>query len=168
MFLLSAFSGILRSENATREVNENWNELIGDALDLDFATNPQNISETIRDFYIGSNENITKENRDNLTNLFSDRFYIHPAKVFADYHVKNKGRRDSVYLYVLSENVPKSYASSLVKLWDPLETDFGASHADEVQFLFPNGKFPRIDLGSPFANFSQMMVKIWVNFANTG
>jgi len=44
----------------------------------------------------------------------------------------------------------------------------GASHADELQLLFPYDDFPYIPLDSVHANMSLTMVKLWVSFAENG
>lgn len=44
----------------------------------------------------------------------------------------------------------------------------GASHADELQLLFPYDDYPYVPLDSEYATLSKTMVKLWVSFAADG
>jgi len=126
--------------------------------------------------------------------MFTDRRNTHPATVFAGFQLSESMRDGgkNVYLYYFSESVEVSQVRSKLERYGTNESlgnwDFvsqsirtfcriwiikeksalGAAHGDELQFLFPYYPFPFIPLGSKNANFSQVMVHLWVSFADTG
>jgi len=172
---------------------QNWTESLIPALYLQYTqqnlTRLEDMSLRIRDFYFGAPaENETErilgeDNFRNFTNIYTDRLYTHPAATMTNFlrqkyeesagrslfrRRTSSGRRPSAYFYHFSNKVNTSRADPLVEMYNGNSEYFGECHADELQFFFPFDAFPYIPMGHPYANFSQMVVKLWVNFARTG
>lgn len=62
------------------EINERWNELAPILLDFNYtlpASKWSSVSQNIKNFYLGENQEITKEQLPKLIELFGDRlFYV--------------------------------------------------------------------------------------------
>jgi hypothetical protein len=165
--------------------NSNWTSSIVPPLYLQYsAEDPEAIALEIQEFYFGNNS-IDNATVRNLTNIYTDRLYVHPAATISTflrskYNATNQtnSRRGfswtrrqenpQVYLYYFSHEVEKSRADPAQLQFDGGNAYFGECHADELQFFFPFEAFPNIPMGHKYANFSQMVVRLWVSFADTG
>jgi carboxylesterase type B len=167
---------VLTNPNTTKEVDQNWTAWAIPTLSLDKPPglkDPERIANEAREFYLGT-KNLSREIEQNLTDMISDRNFFHPANVFATF-LKNsgsgrrgRGRNQNVYLYYFNEKADKSYADGVIGPYGANDTFLGAGHADELQFFFPYDPYPSVPLGSQHANFSKMLIRLWVSFANTG
>lgn len=71
-----------------------------------------------------------------------------------------------VYYYLFSYRGSVSFSKIF---GDPIH-DYGVSHADELQYLFPVGEqlFKNIPLSDEDVKVIDILTKLWYNFAKTG
>ncbi|CAG7822286.1 unnamed protein product [Allacma fusca] len=156
--LISALD-ILREREKINALNENWVEESKSILEFRKVPSDETLLK-IRQFYF-QGENITNSTRSNLVNVYSDSVWVHSTKMAAMAHA----RHGPVYLYWLTREAAKSFASESMKGYDP---PFGVCHGDELQYLFLYNGFPEIPIESTHAKFSQKLVRNWAVFADTG
>jgi len=176
-------------QSLLEDYNANWAEQDLVSLHFEekfypngFTEDPGAIVHRIHNFYFG-NDNVTAQNGQNLTDMDSDRDFTHPTYMTAHFTLQaysklTKSRRKhvsrpSVYLYYLTEQVPKSFWIEMYLrngMNVSVEDVHGAGHVDELQFLFPNAgyNYPEIPVGAPQYNFSKMLIRLWTSFADTG
>ena len=95
------FKGILNVPVLTKELDEDWLRIAPLTLMYDDIVPPQHQNETsrkIRDFYFG-NQSISTETRDQLSDLYSDRFFVYPTEKAARLYSKHGG---PTYLYLFT------------------------------------------------------------------
>ncbi|ODN01050.1 Fatty acyl-CoA hydrolase precursor, medium chain [Orchesella cincta] len=156
---ITAAIAILKSADATEEINANFSSIIPSLIRMN-VTNEE--SQLIKTFYFGDND-ISNDTERNLTNLVSDRIMVHASKVSADFH----GALSDTYLYYLSKRPRKSYSDKYLVGFPPKPD--AASHADELQFLFPYSGYPEYPTtDTEYFPFSEYMVRLWAHFAKTG
>jgi carboxylesterase type B len=115
-------------------------------------------SDKIRKFYFGQ-EVISKENRRNLTNLYTDRYFIHGVKETILLHAK----KSPVYPYIFTFQGDFSFLSFF-----GVNDIKGVTHGDDTQYFFNTSSTPELKPGSESEKFSEKIVKLWVSFAETG
>ncbi|CAG7835487.1 unnamed protein product [Allacma fusca] len=150
---------LLRDDDKINALNENWVEESKTILEFRKIPSEEKLMK-IRKFYF-QRHNITNSTRSSLVNLYSDNSWVHGTKVAALAHAQHS----PVYLYWLTREAAKSYASASMIGYDP---PFGVTHADELQYLFLYDGYPEIPIGSTHARFSQKLIRNWVVFADTG
>jgi carboxylesterase type B len=165
---------ILISPELTSYFNDHWEIAAVEALILKSVPglkDPERIANAAREFYIGS-ANISRAIETNLTAMMSDRTFIHPAALVADFHKKARNHihnqtEDQIYVYYFNKQSDKSYADPVLIEYGS-DKFLGAGHADELQYIFPYESFSYIPTDSPHFNFSRMLVRLWASFADSG
>lgn len=164
---------------------ENWTQMIVPTLYLQYTTQDpirlDEMAKKIQNFYLGKNGNenplLRKSNLRNFTKVFTDRLYSHPAATITQflrqkYRMESspfkRGSKQNIYFYQFSHEVEKSRADPVQAKFDGNAEYFGVCHADELQFFFPMEDFPYICMKHPYRKFSQLVVKLWVDFARNG
>ncbi|XP_051166329.1 venom carboxylesterase-6 [Leptopilina boulardi] len=123
----------------------------------------KNVTQSIRDFYLGD-QPIDASTRFEVTDMYSDAWFI----VCADNAVRD-------HLDLLSSPIYYYYfgyrgSASFSKLFGDQERDYGVSHADDLQYLFPVGEqlFQDTPLTTEDHKIIDLLTSLWFNFANTG
>jgi len=151
------------------------------------ARDPIALACTISDFYLPNGiKNFSTEIFWNVTNMFSDRMYVHPAHVISRKQFKrNLGqelpkeirgsrwrkevKKKGVFIYYFTHPVDASHVEDLKALVNYEGVKDAPAHGDELQFLFPmDYRFPPITPDHKYINFSRSFVKLWTNFADIG
>ncbi|CAG7830066.1 unnamed protein product, partial [Allacma fusca] len=152
---------ILMNEKALGELNTEFNKWIPISLMyediLPHVGQRDHVSQQIKSFYFG-NKMIGADTRENLTNMYSDRFFVHGVQTAAF----NFAKYASVYPFL----VTYTGANSNLKLFGIGEVK-GVAHSDDLQYFFemPN---MAINPGTRCEIFSKKVIKIWASFAYYG
>ncbi|XP_021957941.1 esterase 6 [Folsomia candida] len=154
---------IMKDEKLLAEVNDEWMEhapsyflyddpnVSKDAKDI--------ISKRIYKFYFGDKK-ISQETFDNLTNLYSDSFFIHEIRNTILLHAKHA----PVYPIILGF---EGYEWSQLMRFG-YEKPLGMTHADDLPFLFNYELYPKFVPKSFPETTSKYFVKAWVTMATQG
>jgi carboxylesterase type B len=176
---------VIREPEATKQVNENWMEVLPTMLKYD--PKQKDLTRKIKEFYFGPGEQLDVANNiEKFSDMLSDRLFIYPTFDAA----KMQSPYSPVYLYYISYK-PKTSVYQLITsitpngkispvlefmysklkrwLWEEvlgLEfTTYGPSHGDEVSLLFNVHFLAAISEGHPDYEFSKTMVKLWASCA---
>jgi carboxylesterase type B len=158
----SAF--ILANPELSADLKENWKEIFPVTLQFNnvyykFPPSVQTkMAEKIYSYYFG-NKSIDTNSRQELTDVFSDRFFnqgVKKAMVLASAYTK-------VYPYMFTHNRGDYTLLQVLHI----EGNYGVSHADELTFLFSDfhGDAPEFKKGSASEQVSKNLVKLWASFA---
>lgn len=152
---------MLASDNATALLNRNFHQSAQQFLGMNLTMEESNLMRT---FYF-DNKAIGVDTERNLTNLVSDRMIVHGSKVVADLH----SSVGDTYLFYFKKGAKKSYSASFFEPFPSLDLEEIASHADEIQFLYPYSGYPYIEPSdTKYFPFSEFLVKLWAHFGKTG
>nr|QCC89025.1 carboxylesterase 10 [Meteorus pulchricornis] len=123
----------------------------------------QDVSKKIRNFYVGD-RSFDESTKFELIDMYSDAWF----NAGADMAVKD-------HLNVLSSPVFYYYfaykgRASFSRIFGDAKGDYGVSHADELQYLFPVGEqlFKDIALSREDNQIIDIITELWFNFAKTG
>ncbi|CAL8104261.1 unnamed protein product [Orchesella dallaii] len=112
----------------------------------------------LRKFYFGTRP-VGQDTLMNFVNIYSDSQFIHRSRKTALTHAKYA----PVYASVLSFKGIWSQAFGY-----GFRDILGMTHADDLPYLFTDSRYPPFPAGSESEGFSKLLVKLWVNFANSG
>ncbi|CAO1442227.1 unnamed protein product, partial [Diamesa serratosioi] len=151
------------------KLNKDWDRALPTSLYYDHLEDKKQdaITKEINDFYFNG-EKFTESNGGNLTNMYSDGWFIAGMMDNLEYRLKNN-QRDNTYVYLFSH---KGTASWTEKVKGGAENDYGTSHADDLLYMFPMRKevstyFNSIPTEQDI-QLTKTLVELWVNFAYTG
>ncbi|CAK9831367.1 Venom carboxylesterase-6 [Anthophora retusa] len=121
------------------------------------------VASEIRKFYFG-NSPIDNSTRFKVVDMYSDAWFTHAAQTSVRHYLEKQS--SPVYYYYLAY---KGSASFSIIFGDP-NNDYGVSHADELQYLFPVGEqlFKHIPLSKDDLKMIDVITSLWYNFASTG
>lgn len=95
-------------------LNENWDNEI--AKLLQFKDNSEKeYSKKMHQFYFGD-QKVSNDTRYNLTNLMSDRMFVHPASLSSKLITEHNS---TVFLYYLTKEANVSWAAEVTQYFDP-------------------------------------------------
>lgn len=96
--------------------------------------------------------------------MYSDAWFGHAAHTAVRDYLKTQS--SPIYYYYFSY---KGSASFSTIFGDPTK-DYGVSHADDLQYLFPVGEqlFQDIKLSAEDNRMINILTSLWFNFANSG
>ncbi|XP_063991352.1 uncharacterized protein LOC135169896 [Diachasmimorpha longicaudata] len=121
------------------------------------------VTAKIREFYLGDRE-IDESTRMNVLHMYSDAMFTFNTAKSVEKHLKSLG--SPIYYYYLAYRGTNSWS----KLFGDEKRDYGVSHCDDLQYLFPQG-----DIFSPGAQLTEddgkmvdIITSLWYNFAKTG
>ncbi|ODN01879.1 Esterase FE4 [Orchesella cincta] len=160
---------ILRDSIKLKALNEHWSHELPTHLmyKKENVHQHDDFSKAIRKFYFGSKPILGNkaEDRERLTNMISDRLFIYPTRRTALIHRSIlKEQQNKIFLYCFSYKGYFSYMNGF-----EVSDTYGASHADELQYLFNQRIFySKISPGSEADKMIDKMVALWSNFAKTG
>ncbi|XP_060814384.1 carboxylic ester hydrolase [Bombus pascuorum] len=121
------------------------------------------VGAKIRKFYFDQAA-IDNSTRFQLINMISDSWFTHAARTSVrDYLEKQSS---PVYYYYLSYRGSASFS----RIFGDINNNYGVSHADELQYLFPVGEqlFKDIPLSEKDLEMVDVLTSLWFNFANSG
>lgn len=100
----------------------------------------------------------------NVLQMYSDAWFSHAAHSSVRDYLKTQS--SPVYYYYLAY---RGSASFSIIFGDP-SNDYGVSHADELQYLFPVGEqlFQHIPLSEKDQEMVDTITTLWFNFADSG
>ncbi|XP_063822408.1 cholinesterase 2-like [Ostrinia nubilalis] len=113
------------------------------------------VAENVRQFYIGD-EDISASMKWEISDFSSDFFFNHPNYRFIQKYLENGG--NNVYHYLFSYDGDRNFVKRRLNI-----TDSGASHADEITYLFDFTPFNE----SPTSDDQLVidrMTTLWTNF----
>lgn len=121
------------------------------------------VASEIRKFYFG-NSPIDNSTRFKVIDMYSDAWFTYAAQTSVRHYLEKQS--SPVYYYYLAY---KGSASFSIIFGDP-NNDYGVSHADELQYLFPVGEqlFKHIPLSKDDRKMIDVITSLWYNFASTG
>ncbi|XP_046399205.1 juvenile hormone esterase-like [Ischnura elegans] len=163
-------AAILSVEQSAKEINEEFIERVGPlALRLEeTASDPKEASKRIRQFYFGEKDIDIKTHKE-LTDLFTDRILKNSLKLSLELLV-NAPTSKPVYYYEFSHRGKYSFLDAM-----PMKNkttngliDWGVGHCDELTYLFPHADVLKGPLNDDDIHISDVMVKMWTDFANLG
>lgn len=178
-------AGIFVNASLQEFVSTNWNDLSPNFFRYDKSA--KNLTDKIRKFYIGddspSQQRLAfKENFQHITNIFSDRLYIHATRET----VKIQSKFSKIYLYYFTYplqrgmtylfDIDPDLPILLQFIWKEIRwflnehifqvpnLFLGCGHGDDIALLF---KFPVFHLSPDSKDFamSRQLVKLWADFA---
>lgn len=89
----------------------------------------------------------------------------------------NYGTHEAVQDFIITQTSPIFYyyfayrgSVSFTTIFGDPVNDYGVSHADDLQYLFPVGEqlFPNTPLSEKDEEMINVMTYLWYNFANSG
>ncbi|XP_011864448.1 PREDICTED: esterase E4 [Vollenhovia emeryi] len=164
-------AGIYGRENSVEELENNFNEIAPISLFYDERYNVTNknlqneISSSIRNFYFGHDSiNSTEDSRFKVVDMYSDSWFNHGTYEAVQDFIVNQ--TSPVFYYYFAYRGSASFTSIF---GDPVK-NYGVSHADDLQYLFPVGEqlFPDTPLSEKDKEMISLMTYLWYNFANSG
>lgn len=127
------------------------------------------ITKKINEFYFNEKHDWSKENHQDLTNLFTDAWFWHGVEEYLMKRLSapRKAQAGSTYVYLFNHKAPASF-TELFK--GGFEDYYGVCHAEELQYLFPLAEqlFVTAQPTRRDAMLREAMVQMWVNFARIG
>ncbi|XP_071518499.1 carboxylic ester hydrolase-like isoform X2 [Panulirus ornatus] len=175
--MLDLISGITEHEGAFLSAPTYANEALRSALKYNFVQNapialefaagdvsPLNQSVLIFDHYL-KGLNLDAQHADNVTEMFTDRYFRVCHDLTTTLHAKNVKRADKkTYRYELRHRGQHS-------LTDLFSLDMGkhwVSHADDLFYLFSGGPLWKPLERQEDLELRDVITKLWANFAATG
>lgn len=121
------------------------------------------VTKKIREFYLGDRA-IDNSTRFNLIDMYSDAWFIHAAQTSVRHYLRTQS--SPVYYYYFAYRGSASFS----KIFGDPTQDYGVSHADELQYLFPVGEqlFPDVPLSPEDQRMIDVLTSLWCNFAKFG
>ncbi|KMQ87359.1 venom carboxylesterase-6 [Lasius niger] len=123
------------------------------------------ISSSIRKFYFGSEDiDESDEARFKVIDMYSDAWFNHGTHEAIQEFIANQ--TSPVYYYYFAYRGSASFSS----IFGDTERNYGVSHADELQYLFPVGEqlFKDTELSKEDHEIINIMTELWYNFADSG
>ena len=162
-------AALIYNSELTSDLLKNWNRALPISLYYNHIEPEKRdeITKKIDEFYF-KNEKLTHSTMQNLTNLYTDRWFFHPMVDNLKLRFANEQLAETfVYLFT-----HKGACSFTEVFKGGAEIFYGTSHAEELQYLFPI----RQDLPDLFSSIPteedkrvrSIITKLWVNFAYFG
>ncbi|XP_043501481.1 esterase E4-like [Polistes fuscatus] len=164
------------SEEDLKRMDQNLNYYIEQ---LAISKEPEKIDRLVKDvrnYYFGNDKPITKEAIPSLISFMSDIFFCHPTNIIVDDRRKRKCA--PTYLYKFSYVGDETTITQLLRLSKMQSENLcyypkGASHADELSYLFylplckAKNPLPPAK-GTKDRAMIERLTYLWTNFAKTG
>nr|XP_029723886.1 venom carboxylesterase-6-like [Aedes albopictus] len=150
-------------------LNQHWDRALPLSLYYDHHEDPnkrQEITEAINKFYF-NNRKLVKETEQNLTNLYSDAWFLAGMDEYLRIRLTKSNTLGTVgptYVYLFAQRT----AASFTEIFEGgKENYYGVCHAEELQFLFPIAKdlFVTAVPTPEELQVRKVITKLWVNFA---
>ncbi|XP_011149322.1 venom carboxylesterase-6-like [Harpegnathos saltator] len=120
------------------------------------------ITSKIREFYFGDRA-IDETTRFKVIDMYGDAWFNHGAYTSIRDYLKTQS--SPVYLYYFAYRGSVSFS----RIFGDSTKDYGVSHADDLQYLFPVGEqlFQDTPLSTDDQRMIDVMTSLWFNFANS-
>lgn len=171
---MTSDEGVLKSgsliynQELTADLLKSWDRALPISLYYNHHSDEkiEEITRKIDDFYF-NNQKLTIDTQSNLTNLWTDAWFMH---AMMDYlNIRFSSEHADTFVYYFSHKGASSF-SEIFKAGS--EAYYGTAHAEELQYLFPIRKdLPYFFSSIPTEDdkkLSKIMTKLWVNFAYSG
>ncbi|XP_053670190.1 juvenile hormone esterase [Anopheles nili] len=167
-------ASLINVPNLRRSINENWDHALPISLYYDHhkLSRQREITQLINDFYF-NNQKLTQQTEKNLTNLYSDAWFLAGMDEYLRIRFLNNSQRQSqvkagpTFVYLFAQKASASF-TEIFK--GGKENYYGVCHAEELQYLFPIAKdlFHSAVPTDEEHKVRRIITKLWVNFARTG
>ncbi|XP_066593320.1 carboxylic ester hydrolase [Prorops nasuta] len=121
------------------------------------------VTKKIREFYFGDRD-IDTSTKFSTINMYSDAWFTHGAsRTIRDYF---KQMSSPLYYYYFAYKGSASFS----RIFGDPSQDYGVSHADDLQYLFPVGEqlFQDTPLSQEDHKMIDSVTSLWFNFAKSG
>ncbi|XP_058454954.1 carboxylic ester hydrolase [Malaya genurostris] len=153
-------------------LNEHWDRALPVSLNYDHhdERRQQEITNAINKFYF-NNQQLIKETEQNLTNLYTDAWFLAGMDEYLHIRLEGDSRRKTpagpTYVYLFAQRTAASFTEIFEGGQDKY---YGVCHAEELQFLFPIARDLFVtSIPTPEElEVRRIITKLWVNFARTG
>uniref|UniRef100_A0A182QQQ3 Carboxylic ester hydrolase n=1 Tax=Anopheles farauti TaxID=69004 RepID=A0A182QQQ3_9DIPT len=155
-------------------LNDHWNDALPVSLYYDHhdLDRQRQITNQINNFYF-NNQQLVKATEQNLTNLYSDAWFVAGMDEYLRIRLLGSERRPSgatvgpTYVYLFAQKASASFTEIFE---GGKENYYGVCHAEELQYLFPIAKdlFHTAIPTEDELEVRRIITKLWVNFARTG
>ncbi|KAG7212180.1 hypothetical protein KM043_012520 [Ampulex compressa] len=121
------------------------------------------VTKKIKEFYFG-NRAIDDSTRFDVIDMYSDAWFNHGAR--ASIRDFLNAQSSPIYYYHFAYKGSVSFS----KIFGDAAQDYGVSHADDIQYLFPVREqlFPDVPLNEEDGRMVDFLTATWVNFATHG
>ena len=169
--------GILHTGNAYKDPSlikkwkSKWNDKFGPSTLLGLKDQPINkkskdIVKKITNHYIGSVNDLTFDNLEKMTKVYTDAWFGHPIHEFVSRRVENKGKifyQNSTFQYLFTHQGQFSLSLFLGQ-----GGPYGVAHGDELFYMFSPFSNQTIPLNEEDQKMSQIILSLWKTFIKTG
>ncbi|CAG7725730.1 unnamed protein product [Allacma fusca] len=157
-----AFQGVLvvNDEDFIHDVNYKWNIVGGTAIGVDYRNiSKANLNKGLRKLrrYYFDDEDVSPVLVQNLTDMFSDAWFIHSMDYAARHHAKHA----PMYIYVFVKKGAMRFSEFIAG--KTLNRSV-VSHGEDLQYMF----FKGFTTSLKDETFSTRYIKLWVSFAYDG
>ncbi|KAG8035023.1 hypothetical protein G9C98_005445 [Cotesia typhae] len=156
----------LKEKGYVKQLNKNFVELAAITLLYEHTCpkeSHKDVAQKIRKFYLGD-KSIDESTKFQVIDMYSDAWF----NVGADMAVRDhlNALSSPVYYYYLTYKGSSSFS----RIFGAPQGDYGVSHADELQYLFPVGEqlFKDTPLNEEDHKMIDVLTQLWFNFAKTG
>ncbi|XP_044018144.1 venom carboxylesterase-6-like [Aphidius gifuensis] len=156
----------IKEKQYVKQLNDKFIEL-GPTTLLFEDTCPQELHvdtvKKIRKFYL-NDKPVDESNKFAVIDMYSDAWFNVGGDMAVRDHLETLS--SPVYYYYFAYRGVASFS----KIFGAPEGDYGVSHADELQYLFPVGEqlFQDTPLSKEDHKVIDVMTSLWYNFANSG
>ncbi|XP_035896767.1 venom carboxylesterase-6-like [Anopheles stephensi] len=160
-----------------QSLNDNWDRALPISLYYDHhePARQRQITQHINSFYF-NNQKLVEATEKNLTNLYSDAWFLAGMDEYLRIRLLGHDRRSSTsiksgptYVYLFAQKASASF-TEIFK--GGREKYYGVCHAEELQYIFPIAKeIPNFHTSVPSdeeLEIRRLIIQLWVNFARTG
>ncbi|XP_057318500.1 venom carboxylesterase-6-like [Microplitis mediator] len=156
----------IKEKNYVKQLDENFTELAAVTLMYQHTCpkkSHKDVAKKIRKFYFG-NKPIDENTKFEVIDMYSDAWFNVGADMAVRDHLNTLS--SPVYYYYLTYKGSSSFS----RIFGAPEGDYGVSHADELQYLFPVGEqlFKDVALSEEDHRMIDTLTQLWFNFAKTG
>uniref|UniRef100_A0A182NR34 Carboxylic ester hydrolase n=1 Tax=Anopheles dirus TaxID=7168 RepID=A0A182NR34_9DIPT len=157
-----------------KSLNDHWDDALPISLFYDHheLDRQRQITTEINNFYF-NNQKLVKETEQNLTNVYSDAWFLAGMDEYLRIRLLGNHRRSPgvtvgpTYVYLFAQKASASFTEIFE---GGKENYYGVCHAEELQYLFPIAKdlFLTAIPTEEELEVRRIITKLWVDFARTG
>ncbi|CAD7087657.1 unnamed protein product [Hermetia illucens] len=166
----TADEGVIKSAPILNLLNEEFTRKFYEVLPIisGYKNKPKDILtkilEQIDEFYFKDGHNWSKQNHQNLTNLFSDqRFNFGMDKFLRRRFASSNATDGKTFVYLFDHRGPKSAS----EFFHGGQEYYGVCHTDDLPYIFYNN-FSKLKGDENDTKLKTLMPELWTNFARTG
>ncbi|XP_047994724.1 juvenile hormone esterase-like isoform X2 [Leguminivora glycinivorella] len=144
-----------------QSLNENFASVLPDNMYFSSIKERKATADKIKKFYFG-NDTINNGSVNNLIDLISDVMFNYPSVTITEYFLNHNNL--PIYNYYFKYDSYRNLAKMLLGL----KNLKGASHGDELSYLFNPAVYWPLPLKGNDAKTVERMTSMWTNFAKFG